>query len=41
MAALAKSASIEDCAEAAVGLDGRAIRKTVAAALKGLDALAG
>ena len=33
VAALAKSASIDDCADAAVGLDGRAIRKTVAAAL--------
>lgn len=33
VAALVKSASIDACADAAVGLDGRAIRKTVAAAL--------
>lgn len=33
MQALAKSKDLESCATAAVGLDGRAIRKTVAAAL--------
>lgn len=33
VAALARSAGIDACADAAVGLDGRAIRKTVAAAL--------